>query len=206
MLAKLYPTLNPSINEMFFCRVLILVEGIEDVAHLSSYISLLGLMPRFRKCGCHIVPVGGKSELIKPAAMAKQLDIPVYVLADADTNVTKEDHIRMHKADNRSILNVMGYEAESDWPGDHIWKKDLVMWKNCLTSLVVEEIGSAWEKHVTAADAFYGNPGGLKKNPLAISRAHELAWKAGDKSASLERLANEIMSFAESGASASNRA
>jgi len=53
MLAKLYPSLNPIINEMFFCSVLILTEGIEDVAYISTYMMLDGKLNDFRRCGCH---------------------------------------------------------------------------------------------------------------------------------------------------------
>lgn len=197
MLAKLYPSLNPGVNEMFFCRVLILVEGIEDVAHLSSYLSLLGLMPKFRKCGCHIVPVGGKSEIVKPLAMAKQLDIPVFVVIDADTDTERAEHITKHKQDNKSILSLMGYGTDNEWPESDIWKSDFVMWKHNLTKLVEAEIGEIWRTHVDAAAMHYGQPGGLKKNPLAISRALEAAWKNGDKSASLEKLAGDVICFSE---------
>jgi hypothetical protein len=65
MLAKLYPSLNPIINEMFFCNNLILTEGIEDVAYISTYLMLTERIMDFRKYGCHIVPVGGKSSIIK---------------------------------------------------------------------------------------------------------------------------------------------
>ena len=197
MLAKLYPSLNPVLNEMFFCRVLLLVEGIEDVAHLSSYISLLDLMPRFRKCGCHVVPVGGKSEIVKPLAMAKQLDIPVFVIIDADTDTVKAEHIAKHRQDNKAILSLMGYGAESEWPMNDTWKSDFVMWKHNLTKLVESEIGVNWPIHVNTAATHYGQPGGLKKNPLAISRALEAAWKHGEKSASLERLSRDVVVFAE---------
>lgn len=197
MLAKLYPALSPVVNEMFFCRVLVLVEGIEDVAYLTTCLTLNGLLPTFRKCGCHIVPIGGKSEMIKPLAMAKQLDIPVFVIADADTNVTKEEHVQKHKQDNRSILSLMGYLEEGDWPEADIWKSDLVMWQFNLTELVRAEIGPNWAGHLDAAAVYYGQAGGLKKNPLAISRALDSAWIAGDKSVSLEKLANSVSAFAE---------
>ncbi|MDC9575731.1 AAA family ATPase, partial [Pseudoalteromonas sp. GABNS16A] len=116
MLAKLYPSLCPSINEMFFCKVLILVEGIEDVAHIHTYMSLLDLMGDYRKFGCHIVPVGGKSEIIKPLAMAKQLKIPVYVVCDADTDADREDHVVKHKRDNASIFSLLGRSEILNWP------------------------------------------------------------------------------------------
>lgn len=197
MLAKLYPSLSPEINEMFFCKVLILVEGIEDVAHISTYISLLQMMPQYRRLGCHIVPVGGKSEIIKPLAMAKQLQIPVYVIFDADTDTVREDHIIKHKKDNASILAMMCRSEISEWPSYSIWASDFTIWKTNLTRLVEQEMGDSWKTHVDLAAAYYGQPGGLEKNPLAVSRALETAWASGHRSGSLIRLAKNIISFAE---------
>lgn len=196
MLAKLYPSLSAGVNEMFFCKVLILVEGIEDVAYLTSYLSLLGLMAQFRKLGCHIVPVGGKSEIIKPLAMAKQLEIPVFVLVDADTN-SNPDHLEKHRRDNKSILNLLGYTTENELPDEDVYKLNLGMWKNNITEIVESEIGESWKSYVDAAAAHYGQPGGLKKNPLAISRALEAAWDAGRKCPSLERVARNMIDFAK---------
>ncbi len=100
MLAKLYPALNPTINELFFCRVIVFVEGVADVAYLTSYLELTGLLSEFRRCHCHLVPTGGKSEIIRPLAIAKRLNIPAYVVLDADIDKTKVDEIEKHKADN----------------------------------------------------------------------------------------------------------
>jgi putative ATP-dependent endonuclease of the OLD family len=197
MLAKLYPSLSPGLNEMFFCKILVLVEGIEDVAHISSYMSLLGLMPQYRKFGCHIVPVGGKSEVIKPLAMAKQLQIPVYVVIDGDTDTQKPDHIARHKKDNSSILALMGYGTANDWPNADFWQPDFTMWHTNLTKMVAAELGGDWKKHVDAAAACYGQAGDLEKNPLAVSRALETAWAGGCQSKSLRQLAESIISFAE---------
>jgi len=196
MQAKLYPALSAGINEMFFCKVLILVEGIEDVAHIASYLSLGGLMSQFRRYGCHIVPVGGKSEIIKPLAMAKQLEIPVYVVADADTDTVREDHKIMHKQDNASILSLMGLDPKGQWPAAPVRSKDLTMWETNLTKLVSAEIGAEWKKYIDDAAAHYGQPGGLEKNPLAVSRALEAAWNDNKQSASLVRLTKDIISFA----------
>jgi predicted ATP-dependent endonuclease of OLD family len=198
MLAKLHPSLSPAVNEMFFCKVLILVEGIEDVAHIFTYISLLGLMDQYRKYGCHIVPAGGKSEIIKPLAMAKQLNIPVYVVCDADTNSEKESDIAKHKKDNSSILELIGRPEIDHWPNYNIWTNDLTMWKSNLTELVKREKGENWKTHVDSAAAYYGQPGGLDKNPLAVSRALKSAWDSGESSGSMIRLSKNIIKFAES--------
>ena len=197
MLAKLYPALSAGLNEMFFCKVLVLVEGIEDLAYLSTYLSLSGMMPQFRRHGCHVVPVGGKSEILKPLAMAKQLQIPAFVVLDADTGTQKPEDIVRHKNDNAAILSLMGHTAENEWPSDTIWHNDLTMWKTNITQIVEEELGKDWEQHRNAAEAHYENAGGLKKNPLAVSRALETAWESNLRSVSLQKLATNIISFAE---------
>jgi len=196
-MAKLYSLLNPIINEMFFCNILILVEGIEDVAYITTYLMLTKNMEQFRKYGCHIVPVGGKSNIIKPLAMANLLRIPVFVVFDADTDETKSDNIVKHKKDNKILLHLSGCESEQEWPNQTLWKDNLVMWKTEIGKTVEDEIGSEWHNYQNKACVRYDNPGGLKKNPLAIACVLEQAWSDNNKSVSLEKLIKSINSFAE---------
>lgn len=196
MLAKLYPTLNPTTSEMFFCKALVLTEGHEDISYIATSLALTGKIADFRKFGCHIVAAGGKSELIKPIAMAKLLKIPVFVIADADTNKTNDNEITRHKKDNKSILELLGYGSESEWPADTIVKGDLTMWKENLTAHVSAELGADWKRHFDLSRAHYDNAPGLEKNPLAISRALESAWHANVRSASLIGLSDRIVAFA----------
>lgn len=196
MLAKLYPTLNPTTSEMFFCKTLILTEGHEDIAYIAASLALTGKMMEFRKHGCHLVAVGGKSELVKPIAMAKLLKIPVFVIADADTNKTRDDEITRHKKDNRSILSLLGYGSEPDWPTETIHRADLTLWKDNLTNQIASELGEEWHRHLDAARAHYDNAPDLTKNPLTISRALESAWNANTRSESLTSLADRIVTFA----------
>jgi predicted ATP-dependent endonuclease of OLD family len=193
MIAKLYPTLRPEISEMFFCRKLILVEGIEDVAYLMSYIQLMGKFSDFRRSGYHIIPVGGKNNLIKPIAIANLLKIDIFVVCDADTNKTKEHEINKHKKDNAAILHLLGHDKSENWPETDIKKINLRMWKTNITDTVGSELGTNWKKHEDQAAAHYGNANGLKKNPLAVSRALESAWQEGLKSKSLQELVDCLL-------------
>ncbi|MDG4554435.1 MAG: AAA family ATPase [Candidatus Competibacter sp.] len=194
MIAKLYPTLRPEISEIFFSRKLVLVEGIEDVAYLTSYIQLMGRLTDFRRSGYHIIPVGGKNELIKPLAIAKLLNIEVFVVCDADTDKTREEEINKHKKDNAAILYLLGHDKGENWPDADIKKTNLRMWKTNITDSVGAELGESWKKHEDQAAAHYGNTGGLKKNPLAVSRALEGAWNSGLRSATLQELVNSLLS------------
>jgi putative ATP-dependent endonuclease of the OLD family len=200
---------------MFYCNKLILVEGIEDVAYISTYIELCDCMNEFRRTGCHIVPVGGKSELIRPICIANILKIPFYVICDADTNKENKaeiakleasseivdknklkkimDEITKHKKDNQAILNLMGYKDHSNWPDADVWMTAMTMWKANITQTIDIEMGADWKTHEEKALSFYGNAAGLKKNPLAVSRALESAWEAGIKSTSLIKLVHCIV-------------
>jgi len=199
MLAKLYPSINATFNEMFFCNVLILVEGIEDLAHINSYLLLADKIKEFRQYKCHIVPVGGKSELIKPMAISKLLDIPVYVVCDADTDKTRDDEIVKHKKDNKAIQYLIGRDNESinEWPDDDIIISGLTMWKTNITDKINSELELTNNKYKNQANNYYENAGGLTKNPLAVAKVLDLAWSDGIKSPSLLGLVDRIVKFAE---------
>lgn len=195
MVAKLYPSLNPVVNEMFFCKKLILVEGHEDIAHITSYLILTDRILDFRRNGCHIVPVEGKSKLIKPLAMAKMLGIPTMVIYDSDTNKENPNEVSQHKKENKALLTISGYSEEDEWLADHIIKKDLTAWQTNLTNEITNELGADLKKFEDKASAFYGNAGNLKKNPLAIAKTLELAWESGLKSKLLIDLTERISTF-----------
>ncbi len=196
MLAKLFPTLNPVVNEMFFCNRLILVEGVEDVAHITSYLTLLGLLPQYRQYGCHVVPVGGKSELVRPLAVALELDIPTYVIWDADTDKTKDSEVARHKKENRALQVLLGVDDPDEWPQQHTQAASHCIWSPSLTECMKESLGKVWEDAQEAAAVRYGKPGGLQKNPLAVAFAHEHAWQKGHRCRELSDLAGSVVQWA----------
>lgn len=205
MIAKLYPTLNPILNEMFFCDNLILVEGVEDAAYIISYLHLLDKFIDYRKYGCHIVPVGGKSSIIKPLAIAKLIDIPVFVMCDADTDkdqISDEEirrsQVSKHKKDNKTILSILGYSEINEWPAESIEQSYLFMWKTNLTDIVKSELGKGWEDAIAKAEEDYNNPGNARKNPIIIAKALEYAWGAKYKSTALSKVVNAIIKYVAS--------
>ena len=193
ILAKLYPSLRPELSEMFFCQRLVLVEGLEDVAYLTSYVELMNLGTEFRKGGFHIVPVGGKSELIKPLAISKLLEIPVYIVCDGDTDEDREDRVTKHKKDNAMLLKLLELDESLVWPVEDVLESGLCMWKTNITNTISDDIGTRWNGYQEQARRIYGSIKGLQKNPLAVSRALENAWNDGYKSARLEAVVNQIV-------------
>ncbi len=197
VVAKLFPYLSPSINEMFFCKVPIFVEGIEDIAYLKTYAELNAQSTDYRKLGCHLINADKKSNIIEPLAVAKLLKLDSFLVFDFDTDVTKAEHITEHKRDNKKLLAIQGHASESEWPVNNLIKNNLWGWKTNFGDGIKAEIPN-WTKYFDQASLEFGNAGGLQKNPLVISRTLELAWEAGEKSQTLLTLLDNIIKFAES--------
>lgn len=214
LVAKVSPTLNPELNEMFFSQKIIFVEGIEDVSILTTYLHLMGKHDEFRRQGCHIVPVHGKSEIIRPLCIAKLLKIPIFVLIDGDANKQaeydaiknhpKEDKVKRaaylhseiekHKKDNASILKLCEQSELFNWPTEnHVFFSNITIWKSNITETLLNELGIEWKEHKNKAPERYGRAKGLNKNPLAVSNALESAWNDDLKSPSLIKIIEIIL-------------
>lgn len=193
IVAKLFPYLSPSINEMFFCRVPVFVEGIEDIAYIKTYLELMGLSGQFRASGMHLINADKKSNIIEPAAVVKLLKINAFIVYDSDTN-TPDDNHKYHKPDNKKLLIIQGHNAEDEFQAVNIVKSNLWAWKSNLGIEVQSEIPN-WKKYYDTACAEFGNAADLKKNPLVVARTLELAWVKGEISPNLIKLIETIIEF-----------
>jgi len=198
-LAKIHQALQPGLSEMFFTSKVIFVEGLEDVAYITTYLHLLDLWDEYRRLGCHMIPTQRKSEMLRPIAIAKCLNIPTFVVFDADGD--KEDRSgskEKHSKDNLAILGLCGVGKPEPFPSETLWGDNVVMWESDIGRVVEEEIGKEdWKKFGERANAEYGHAGTLGKNVLHIASRLELAWGEGKKSSSLEKVCRRIMTFGE---------
>jgi hypothetical protein len=142
--AKINQALQPALREMFFAPKLVLVEGLEDVAYLTTALNLLGLWEKWRSGGCHLVPAQGKSELVQPLAIAQLLKIPVFIMFDADGNETRADPRNMHKADNERLLKLLSGDSTQPFPIAPVMAASHVIW--------VENLGNKVESDYTPAE------------------------------------------------------
>lgn len=194
LVAKLHQMLQPAIAEMFFAQVPVLVEGLEDVAYILTHLHLTGMWSEFRRLGCHLVPVSGKSSLIKPLVIAKQLAMPVFVVFDADGNIEGERRA-YHEHDNRAILHILDSAVEV-FPNDDIVGVDHCIWKTNLTEAVRADFGAEYAGYIQAARQNLGHEGGLEKNELFISDWLAVAYQDGQRSATLNGVCEAILRFA----------
>lgn len=192
MAAKMHQALQPGLNEMFFTRSLVLVEGLEDVAYITSWMVLTGRWDAYRKKGIHLVPVGGKSGLPQALAIAQGLGIPVFTIFDADGH--DEKHKDVHKRDNERLLGLLDLDRSKPFPSETLWGQRHAIWPKTMSDAIEAEIPDdklvAFENK---ANAQYGNAGGLQKNGLQIGAKMQYVFEAGIKPPTLERLCDTLL-------------
>jgi len=197
VLTKIHAALQTDLNEMFFTPILILVEGIEDRAHITAYLHLLNLWDEFRRFGCHIVPANGKSKMPRPVAIARALNIPTFAVFDADSDC-KPEKLTAHTQDNKAILTLLGYGAEDPMPKATVLKPDLAIWPKQIGPAAFDGIPAAKVHEIKdKVRAAYGSIGGIEKEELFVADVLVEAWNAGMKSAALTKLCESILAFAK---------
>ena len=195
--AKIHQALQPGLKEMFFCPVLILVEGLEDVAFITAGLHLLGLWEKWRQVGGHIVPVNGKSELLQPLSIAQLMQVPTFVIFDADGTEKDAQKRQRHEADNKRLLTLLGQNPVVPFPADTLWHPTFVVWRDNMGTAIQADYDSAdWQKWKDAAEQAHGQIGGLNKNSLFISDILAKAWDTGKPSATLKKLCETMLVFA----------
>ncbi len=196
--AKLHQVLQPALREMFFAPTLVLVEGLEDVAYITSALVLLDLWEKWRQCGAHIVPVHGKSELVTPLAIAQLLKIPAFVIFDADGDIEKPDRKAQQQKDNERLLKLLGQPAHPLFPAAASWQTNFVVWPSNLGAAVQADYAAAeWAAWKSETEIELGQPGGLEKNAICIATLLAKAWAAEKPSATLENLSQAVLTFAQ---------
>ncbi|MFN9032101.1 MAG: ATP-dependent nuclease [Betaproteobacteria bacterium] len=200
-LSRIHQLLQPQLAEMFFTQRLVLVEGIEDCAYINAWLSLTEQLSEFRKRGVHIVAAGGKSELLRPAIIATHMEVPLFLVFDADGNkIDKEEYKRCHERDNRALLRFVRGDEAALFPKEPVWGNQFVMWPNdlacCVDFELITSLGEkAFQEATDKAHARCGNAGGMKKHTMLIGAKLAFAHAAGGKSDTLDRLCKLILTF-----------
>lgn len=196
-MAAIEQIMQPSQNELFFASVVVLVEGIEDVAYISTYMNLIGHWDEFRRHGCHFVIAGGKQNLSRLLAIARGLGIPVFTVFDSDAEA-KRKKPENHPRDNRCILSLCGAQDVDPMPHETYWGENLVMWNSDIGDVVHSDFGQdVWDSSDHAAKQEQGFLDGVRrKNSLLVAATLENLYLQGKHSKTLEQLCERILVFA----------
>ncbi len=196
-MAAVEQIMQPSQNELYFTRIAVLVEGPEDVAFLSTCMSLLGYWSEFRRLGCHFVVASGKLNLSRPLAIAQGLEIPAFAIFDAD----RTDQDENNKRNNRCLFELCGMSGVDALPNDIVWGPHLVAWPNTIKHSVSADVGEDnWNRTDVEIRKKFGYEGIGQKNQLVVAAILEGLWNNGVKSAVLAKACEAILAFARKAA------
>ena len=189
--------MQPSQRELFFTRVAVLVEGIEDVAFLSTQLQLTNTWNQFRENGCHFVVCVGKSSMSRPLAIACEMNIPHFIVFDSDADDTGEDKRQEHRRTNSCILRLCNVDDFDALPSDTLWRTNVVMWRTNIGDVVRDDIGvEVWDAAEAKARVERGFVESVRrKNALLISATLEQLASEGKSSPVLTKLCDRILDF-----------
>jgi len=194
-LAKVHQVLQPALNEMFFAQRVVLVEGLEDVAYIHSWLVVSGRWDEFRRRGVHVVPANGKSALLYPLIIAKGLEIPTLLIFDADADDQKNR--AMHERDNSALLRVANGEYMTPFPAVTVLTDTHVVWPHDMGASVKAAVSdAAWTESANYATVQCGMAGELSKNALHIGARLAWFWDNDYRPEPLEQLCVKILCFA----------
>lgn len=198
-LARLSQILQPMLSEMFFTPRLILLEGLEDVALITSWLVLTEKWVEFRRRGCHLVAVNGKSELVQPLVVAQKLGIPTFVVFDADGSyAAKPNQAQQHINDNLALLALLGADTSTPFPPATLWGDDHAVWSENIATALRDDLGEVrWNEVNQQAQAQFGFPSNFGKNAMHIGTKLAMIYEAGERLPTLDELCDRILAFAD---------
>ena len=197
-MAKLQQSLQPGLSEMFFASKVVLVEGLEDKAYITSLLIASGKWDEFHRAGAHIIDVNGKSNLRDPFIIASLLGIPAFVVFDADNSCIDRNDEKSHRRNNVNILRLVGGDADLPFPENVVWGDCFVQWPDHIGKTLRSEISDQdWErtKRIAGSDL---DSSVREKNAIRIGNHIDVLYKENLIPPSLTKLVNEIVRFISS--------
>jgi putative ATP-dependent endonuclease of OLD family len=208
--AKIEQEMQGQMNELFFAQVPVLVEGLEDIAFITTYMELFGYMDEFRSLGGHIVQCQGKNHLIQAVAICKSLSLPYFLVFDADGDTEHDTPEKstgkrqQHEKENTTLLKLAGIIQPIPFPEDIYSDATHTVWPTKIGDVVRGEIGhDQWQKSESNVRKEHANySGDMGKNSLFIAYVVLDIWNAKLYSASMKALCESIIDHARSSAGA----
>jgi len=182
---RLHAVMTPQMNEGFFSRLVVLVEGIKDRALILGTALALGY--DFESMGISVINCNGKRNMDRPLVIFKSLDIPVFAVWDADLGNEEA------KLFNQEMCRLFEYPPK-DYP--EVICENFACIKTNLERTFREEIGE--DLFIQTLQKYceeYGLGKGeyAAENPTTVSNLVTELHSLGAKSETVERIVKEIV-------------
>ena len=196
-MATMEMIMQPSQRELFFSRVAVLVEGLEDVGYIAAHLVINNQWNEFRRLGCHFVIAGGKRSMSRPLAIAKELCIKVYAVIDGDTD-KKDDKKAEQRKDNLAILRICDLGDKEPMPAESFIGENCAIWTTNLGDTIRKEAGQdLWGQTDKAVRKQRRFEAVNSKNKLYVAAMVEELAVRGFTSPSLSTLCHYFLAYAD---------
>ena len=198
---RLASLMTARINEGFFAKAVVLVEGDDDVAAITGVSSARGI--DLEALGIAVIPVGGKRNLDRPAIIFREFGIPTYLVWDGDADKAtitgycaecqKPLDGKHEPAENRRLLRILGV-GDEDWPC--AVTPQYCCFKRDLEKTMKQEIGEELFDEILEeckADFFMTKRKYAIKNPKLLAALIERARLRGRESTTLNASVDNIV-------------
>jgi hypothetical protein len=192
---KLSIMLNPAVNEGFFARRVIVVEGDGDRAYLQM-VARYRYKESLEAHGIVVIAVGGNNNIEKPLIVFPEFGIPVYPVWDNDRDKEGQPPKNGKSACtdarkiNRRLLSLCGHNPE-DWPeGIHDTHAIFSPKLEAIIEQDVTQAGINWPTLQNEVGNQIGG-GGLKSHAIVseiVKRAYERGCEFPFASQIIERV------------------
>ncbi|SFQ30980.1 hypothetical protein SAMN05216330_1252 [Bradyrhizobium sp. Ghvi] len=151
-----------------------------------------------RRAGLHILPTEGKSNILQLLTIAQELEIPSFVIFDADGDETHPARRRRQEVDNKALLTALQLECGA-FPPQIVWNDCCAIWPNNIEDSVRLCFDAAdWDRiNNEARRAIDPSAGGLGKNPALIGELLAVAWAEGKRPEVLVELMKRLHAFGD---------
>lgn len=189
--SRLQAVMTPWMNEGFFARKVVLVEGESDRAALLALAEVREV--HLERDEIAVIPANGKGNLDRPFLIFSDLGIPTYIMWDGDHRDKPQDQ---DARINRALRRMVGAEAE-DFPegvhGNH------AVHKVKLERTLRDELGDLYQQSMDVAkEAFgYDRNDEVLKSPAAMEAAMRHALDEGGELDFLSKVLDQILGIEE---------
>ena len=185
VLWRFHAIMTPWMNEGFFAKIVVLVEGEEDRTAILEISRILGY--DLESIGIAVIPCFGKPNLDRPAIIFRRLHIPVYIIWDGDSGRDPDPKL------NRRLLKLMR-ATEVDWP--NAVTETFSCFAKDLDTTIRAEIGSefyseSFARQLEKLEISRGRA--ADKNAIVLREIIKDAYGAGKRCATIEAIVDKIL-------------
>jgi predicted ATP-dependent endonuclease of OLD family len=173
------------VNEGFFADVVVVVEGVADVAILWAMQEILD--KKWDGHGIVLIAADGKNNIDRPVVVFSGLRIPTYFIFDGDNRYAGKREERDTVKSNTILLRLAGATTLEDFPATQTHPTWAVFSDELETELKsVNEKAFLSVREEVANELGYDKPSTLLKNPYAASCFLKRMYKSGHRIQILE--------------------